>query len=185
MRSIKTLKMAIKKIVRKKTELEILVERGLKIGNNFRMQQGCIIDDSHCWHIEIGDDVTLAPRVHILAHDASTKMHLGYTKIKNVWIGNQVFVGAGSIILPGAKIGNNVIIGAGSVIVGEIPEDTVYAGVPAKFICHTSDYIEKQRKQMNARNCFDESFTLRIGLSDEKKRMMKEIVDTDGIGFVV
>ena len=50
-----------------------LVNRGLKVGKNFSRMNQAIIDDSHTWLIEIGDDVTLAPRVHILAHDASTK----------------------------------------------------------------------------------------------------------------
>lgn len=51
--------------------------------------------------------------MQILAHDASTKRYLGYTKIGRVLIGNNVFVGAGTIILPSVAIGNNVIIGAG------------------------------------------------------------------------
>ena len=55
----------------------------------------------------------MAPHVQILAHDASTKRYLGYTKIGRVLIGNNVFVGAGTIILPSVAIGNNVIIGAG------------------------------------------------------------------------
>ncbi len=58
-----------------------LIKQGMVIGKNFERLNNVLIDDSHCWLIEIGDNVTLAPRVHILAHDASTKMFLGYTKI--------------------------------------------------------------------------------------------------------
>ena len=50
-----------------------------------------ILDPSHCWMIEIGDDVTMAPRVHVLCHDASTKVHLGYTKIGKVKIGKTMY----------------------------------------------------------------------------------------------
>jgi maltose O-acetyltransferase len=57
------------------------IEQGLVVGKNFSMFSDVIIDYSHVWHIEIGDDVTLAPRVHILAHDASTKKYLNYTRI--------------------------------------------------------------------------------------------------------
>ncbi|WP_253200562.1 DapH/DapD/GlmU-related protein [Clostridium sp. CF012] len=99
---------------------EQLIKMGLKVGKNFNRLGGCIIDDSHCWLITIGDNVTLAPRVHILAHDASTKMYLDVTKIGLVDIGNNVFIGAGSIILPNVKIGNNVIIGAGSIVTKDI-----------------------------------------------------------------
>lgn len=53
---------------------------------------------------------------------------------KSIIIGNDVFVGANSIILKGVKIGDRVVIGAGSVITKNIPSDEVWAGNPAKFI---------------------------------------------------
>lgn len=111
-----------------------LINRGLIVGENFSRQPGCIIDKFHSWLISIGNNVTLAPRVHILAHDASTKVHLGYTKIGRVEIGNNVFVGADSIVLPNVKIGDNVIIGSGSVVSKDIPENSVVIGVPARVI---------------------------------------------------
>ena len=49
-------------------------------------------------------------------------------------IGNNVFVGSGSIILPGVTIGNNVIVGAGSVVRTDIPDDSVVTGNPATII---------------------------------------------------
>ena len=60
---------------------EKLISMGMKVGKNFGRLNGVILDPSHCWLIEIGDNVTLAPRVHILCHDASTKPFLNYTKI--------------------------------------------------------------------------------------------------------
>ena len=96
--------------------IEILKENGLVIGKGVSIQGECIIDPSHCWLITIGDNVTLAPRVHILAHDASTKRELGYTIIGEVIIKNNVFVGANTTILPNVEIGNNVIIGVGNTI---------------------------------------------------------------------
>lgn len=57
---------------------------GVTIGQHFAALSGVIIDPDHGWHIEIGDDVTLGPRVHILAHDASTKRHLNYTRLGKV-----------------------------------------------------------------------------------------------------
>lgn len=58
------------------------------------------------------------------------------SKIKSasIFIGDDVFVGANSIILKGVTIGNRVIIGAGSVVTKNIPEDEIWAGNPAKFI---------------------------------------------------
>ena len=87
-----------------------LVKKGLIVGDNFSRQGNCIIDPPHCWLIEIGNNVTLASGVYILAHDASTKKILGYAKIGNVKIGDNVFIGAKSIILPNVNIGNNTLI---------------------------------------------------------------------------
>ena len=101
---------------------EKLIKMGMKVGKNFGRLNGVILDPSHCWLIEIGDNVTLAPRVHILCHDASTKQFLGYTKIGRVTIGDNVFVGADTVVLPGVTIGNNVVIGANSTVTHDVPE---------------------------------------------------------------
>ena len=69
-----------------------LIEMGMKVGKNFHRLNGVLLDPSHCWLINIGDNVIMAPRVHILCHDASTKQFLGYTKIGRVTIGNNVFI---------------------------------------------------------------------------------------------
>lgn len=111
-----------------RSQLEIAIENGLKIGKNHNIQDQVILDWSHCWLIEIGDNVTIAPRVYILCHDASTKNTLGYTKIGRVRIGNNVFIGANTTILPGVTIGDNVIIGANGVVTKDIPENSVAIG---------------------------------------------------------
>lgn len=141
--------------------LDKLISRGLKVGTNLTRMSGVIIDPSHCWHIEIGDDVILAPRVHILAHDASTKPFLNYTRVANVKIGNKVFIGASSIVLPGVTIGDNVIIGAGSIVSKNIPSNSLAVGSPAKIICSLEEYLEKERNKMNEFNTFNSSYTLR------------------------
>lgn len=168
-----------------KNLLDKLKENGLKVGNNFNMLPECIIDYSHCWHITIGDNVTLAPRVHILAHDASTKNYLNYTKIKNVTIGNNVFIGTSSIIMPGISIGNDVIIGAGSVVTKDVPENSVYVGNPAKFVCSTATYMDKQKKEMKEGNTFDEDYTLRRNISMQMKEEMIASIKKNGIAFVI
>lgn len=160
-----------------------LIEQGLKVGKNFSRQEGCIIDHSHCWLITIGDNVTFAPRVHILAHDASTRMHLDYTKIGRVDIGNNVFIGAGSIVLPNVRIGNNVIVGAGSIITKDIPDNSLAVGNPARVVCDTDDYINKNDDLLTIRPTFDVSWTLNGQITDIKKEQMKNELN-DGIGYV-
>lgn len=53
---------------------------------------------------------------------------------KPVKIGRNVWIGSNSTILPGVTVGDNAVIGAGSVVTKDIPENTVFAGNPAKFI---------------------------------------------------
>jgi maltose O-acetyltransferase len=172
-------------ILRGEQSLEKLIKKGLTIGKNHLIMGGCIIDPSHCWHITIGDDVKLAPRVHILAHDASTKLYLDHTKVANVKIGNRVFIGAGSIILPGVTIGDDVIIGAGSVVSKNIPNNSLAVGNPARVICTLAEYLQKQKDQMTENNVFGEDYTLRNPLfSDQQKQEMKSVCEKAGKLFV-
>ena len=97
--------------------------------------------------IVIGDNVTMASGVFILTHDASTNMHLGFTKKAPVKIGNDVFIGANTLILPGVTIGNRVIIGAGSIVTKDIPDNCVYAGNPAKKIKDIDEYLHKYKEK--------------------------------------
>ena len=81
----------------------------------------------------------------ILTHDACTKKIMGFGTIGKVIIGNNVFIGARSIILSNVKIGNNCIIGAGSVVTKNIPDNSIACGNPAKVI-KTSDEFRMQKR---------------------------------------
>lgn len=166
-----------------RSQIEIAEANGFKHGDRCAFMGEVIIDPGHCWLIEIGDDVTLAPRVHVLAHDASTKRELGYTRIARVRIGNNVFVGAGSIILPGVTIGNNVIIGAGSVVTKDIPDNSVAAGNPCKVITTYTEYMTRKKEEIRQGFTFDESYQIDT-VTDEKKQEMKDKLD-DSAGYIV
>lgn len=162
---------------------EDLIKMGLTVGKNFRRMHGTILDPSHVWHIKIGDNVTLAPRVHILAHDASLCHHLGYARIGNVVIGNNVFVGAESVILPNVHIGDNSIIGANSTVCRDIPANVVAVGSPARVVSTIEEYIRKNKELMKVRPCYGDQYTLRCNVSLEKKKQMFEDLKS-GYGFV-
>lgn len=164
--------------------VERLVKMGLTVGKNFNPQLGYDLDPSHCWLITIGDDVCFAPNVRILAHDASMHQHLGYTKIGRVTIGDRVFIGADSVVLPGVSIGSDAVIGAGSVVTKDVPAGEVYAGNPARFICKTADFVEKHRAAMEKAPVYDESFTLRGNITPQKKAQQKQEL-TEQEGYVV
>lgn len=163
---------------------ERLIMTGMTVGKNFKRMKGVILDPDHCWLIEIGDNVTMAPRVHVLCHDASTKHFLNYTKIGRVTIGNNVFIGAESVILPGVKIGNNVIIGANSTVTHDIPDGIVVVGSPAVKISTTEEYIKKEEKRIVSSPVFDKSYTLRWKITEEKKAEQKKAVSDSVIGYV-
>ncbi|MDO6385532.1 DapH/DapD/GlmU-related protein [Uliginosibacterium sp. 31-12] len=161
-----------------------LIARGLVVGRNFYMQDGCTIDACHCWHITIGDDVTLGPNVTLLAHDASTKRALGHVRLGKVEIGNRVFIGAGSIVLPGVSIGDDVIIGAGSVVTHDIPAGNLTAGNPARILGLTADYLARQAEAMKSAPCFDQRYTLSAGVTAAMKAEMNRRMG-DGPGYIV
>jgi acetyltransferase-like isoleucine patch superfamily enzyme len=97
--------------------------------------------------VEIGDNFISAPGSLITAHDASTFLFSGKYRIEKVKIGNNVFLGANSVVLPGVTVGDNVIIGAGSVVSRNLNSNGVYAGNPAKFICTVDEYLLKCDKK--------------------------------------
>ena len=129
---------------------EKLIKMGMKVGDNFGRLNGVILDPSHCWLITIGDNVTLAPRVHVLAHE--------------------------SVILPNVNIGNNVIIGANSTVTKNIPNNSVAVGSPAKVICSLEEYLSKEKKDKELSPYFSEEYTLRKNISMDKKIEMREIL---------
>ena len=162
---------------------DVYKRMGVKIGVNCKIQFGVIIDYSHYWHIEIGDNVTIAPNVHILSHDASTYHRFGYTKIGKVLIQDNVFIGAGSIILPGVIIGENSIIGAGSIVKKDVPPNSVFTGNPAKLVCTVDDYYLKIESEFNKYPLFSDDYTLRGNISNKKKEEMNHKM-IERYGFV-
>jgi maltose O-acetyltransferase len=163
--------------------LQELIQRGLTVGRNFNMQSGVEIDWSHTWHIAIGDDVTMAPNVHILAHDASTMTHLGYARIGKVDIGDRVFIGASSIILPGVRIGNDVVIGVSSVVSRDIPDNSVAYGNPARVVGPLDAFLDRKKREMATMPCFGDEYTIRENVSAAMKAEMNEKM-ADRIGYI-
>ena len=73
--------------------------------------------------------------------------NIKYKFLKPITIGNNCFVGARSIILPGTEIGDDVIIGAGAVVKGRIPSKTVWGGAPARQLCTLEEYYRRHKEK--------------------------------------
>ena len=168
---------------KKNTYIKMLVSRGLKIGENVKIIDTFFFDPSHCFLISIGDNSTICPNVRLIAHDASSKKMLGYTKIGRIDIGSNCFIGDSTIVLPNVHIGPNSIIGAGSVVVNSIPPDTVAAGNPAKTICSVEAYLNKIKSLSQGKRIFDNEYKIQH-LNDKKRSDIMDSVK-DSIGFIV
>lgn len=175
----------INKIFRKQTEMEYLLSHGMKVGSNSHIYSDATIDHIYPHLISIGDNVTISTNVTILAHDASTNVVEGGTKLGRVSIGNNVFIGTGSIILCNTHIGNNVVVGAGSVVTRDLPDNSVYAGSPARRICSIEDYREKVYKLRQERPDLSKirPWDQWADASDDDREKMRAALE-DGPGFI-
>jgi acetyltransferase-like isoleucine patch superfamily enzyme len=105
--------------------------------------------------IELGHNVVISSNVRILTHDYSIArafVALGVdldTEVANVRpisIGDNCFVGTGSILMPGCRLGRNVIVGAGSVVRGEVADNAIVMGNPAKVVDNTLEWGRQRLK---------------------------------------
>jgi acetyltransferase-like isoleucine patch superfamily enzyme len=117
---------------------------GVTVGQDCRLIK--VSYSSEPYLIEIGNHVT-ATSVRFETHDGGVwvfrEQYPDIDVVKGIKIGNNVFIGYGSIIMPGVTIGDNVVIGAGSVVTKSFEGDCVIAGVPARVIKSLDDYREK------------------------------------------
>lgn len=74
-----------------------------------------------------------------------------------VVIGDYVYIGSNSLIMPGVTIGNNALVAAGSVVTKSVPAGVVVAGNPAKYLCTVNEYYERNKKFNTASKGFDET----------------------------
>ncbi|MBR5166507.1 MAG: acyltransferase [Salinivirgaceae bacterium] len=103
--------------------------------------------------ISFGDNVWIASNVTFATHDVIHQMlnncvndYEFQENIGCIDIGNNVFVGANTVILSNVKIGSNTVIAAGSYVNKDIEGNGVYGGVPAKYISSFESFIEKRKQ---------------------------------------
>ncbi|MDL2278313.1 sugar O-acetyltransferase [Parabacteroides sp. OttesenSCG-928-G07] len=116
----------------------------IHIGNNCEINMNCVFLD--CNRITIGDNCGIGPNVQIYtvthpvnpAERLSTNQEGTFAFWKSstapVTLGNNVWIGGGSILLPGVTIGDNTTIGAGSLVTKSIPPNSLAVGSPCQVI---------------------------------------------------
>ena len=105
----------------------------IKVGKNFFANYNCTIIDVAV--VTIGDNCQMAPNVAIYTagHPVyPTTRNSAYEYGKAVTIGDNVWIGGNTVILPGVHIGNNTVIGAGSVVTKDIPDWCIAVGNPCR-----------------------------------------------------
>ncbi|MET3535513.1 acyltransferase [Chryseobacterium limigenitum] len=128
-----------------KASLEAAKYQGMKVGKNFNMPDK-IYFGTEPYLIEIGNDVSIAGGVRFVNHGGTAnllKKIPGYEDARivgRIKIGNNCMLGLNSVIMQDVQVGNNCILGANSVLSQSMPDNTVFIGNPAQFLCTVEDY---------------------------------------------
>ena len=109
----------------------------IRLGNGVVLGRGSHVVASRS--VVIGDDVFCGPYVYITSDNHSyddPEQPIGrqWPRTAPVEIGAGSWLGAGAVVLPGARLGRNVVVAAGAVVRGEVPDHTVVAGAPARVV---------------------------------------------------
>ena len=111
------------------------ISPNIRIGNHSELGTRCIIHS----HVTLGNDVIMGPDVKIYSrnHNYSSlaePIRLQGKIQKTTLIGDDVWIGANVLILPGVRVGNHAVIAGGAVVTKDVPEYAVVGGNPARVI---------------------------------------------------
>lgn len=99
--------------------------------------------------VSIGNQTTISNDVEFITHDGGLRVvrakYTGAYLYARIRVGDQCFLGAHCILLPGAKVGAGSVIGSGSIVTGEIPPGVVAIGVPAKPVKSVEEYVQGKK----------------------------------------
>ena len=124
---------------------------GVNFDSNSLFIYGNINWGTEPWIITLGNNVHLTNDITFVTHDGGTLLFRDRQHdleiTKPITLGDNVYVGTNTTILPGVNIGNDVVIGACSVVTRDIPNGSVAVGNPARVIKTTEEYFEKLKKE--------------------------------------
>ncbi len=120
--------------VRVVTPFHTDVGRNLRFGRNVFVNHGCTAMD--LGGIDIGDDVMIAPNVHLISsgHPLDPETRRSEITTAPVRIGRGVWIAAGATVLQGVTVGDDAVVAAGAVVTTDVAPRALVAGVPARVI---------------------------------------------------
>ena len=116
-----------------------MCDPGDNLGNYIQAENG----------ISFGNNVEIGPGVKIISSNHDFQNFSKSLKSKPIVIGNHVWIGANSVVLPGVIIGDNVVIGAGSVVTKDIPSHSIAVGNPCRVIKEKESHIDVSFMELN------------------------------------
>lgn len=131
-----------------------LKRKGIKIGANFLIQNHSVstvvIDISRPSLVAIGENVTINRNFSLFTHDFVSGVFLNkyndfVPSSGRVTIGNNVRFGINCTVLKGVTIGDNCFIGAGSIVTKDIPSNSIAVGSPCRVVMSLDDYYKKRK----------------------------------------
>lgn len=124
------------------------IQNGLILGKDVRIM-GIPRFGTEAYLISIGNHVTISTDVAFITHDGATWVfrhrpeYFGLQRFGRIDIEDNCFIGARSTLLPGIRIGPNSVVAAGSIVTRSVPPNTVVAGVPARPLFTTDEFIQR------------------------------------------
>lgn len=123
--------------------------------------------------ISIGSNCQITSGVRFFTHGGAQVLRDKYPEFDlfgKIEIGNYVYIGNNTLVMPGVSIGNNVLIAAGSVVTKSIPSNSVVGGNPARYICSVDEYKSKNLKyNLNSKSMsYNEKKNFILSLPDKK-----------------
>lgn len=116
----------------------------IHVGDRFYVNHNCVMLD--CAPIHFGDNVLIGPNCgfYTAGHPLDVERRNQWLEYaKPITVGDNVWIGGNTVVLPGVTIGNDVVIGAGSVVTKDIPSGVVAVGNPCKVLRNITDEDRK------------------------------------------
>jgi acetyltransferase-like isoleucine patch superfamily enzyme len=147
---------------------------GVKIGDGCRIATANF--GSEPYLIEIGNRCHITKGVKFINHDGGVWVFRdradSFDVFGKIKIGNNVYIGNDCTLMPGVEIGNNCVIGASTIVTKSIPDNSVVAGVPARYICNIEDYYLRMRER---------NFNTKKMSNHQKKKYILSVIEEKGI----